>query len=286
MGVLEGRVAIITGASMEESGGVGIGGATAQLMAREGARVVAADVNGAGAQRLAESIQKSGGQALGLEVDVARESDIAAMVAAAVDRFGGVDILHNNAAAVNPEVLGKDGDLLSLDVAAWERTLAVNLTGAMLGCKYAIPHMLKRGRGAIVNTSSVAGFQGDLVRAAYGSSKGGLNSLTRYVASMYGKQGIRCNAVAPGLVLTAIGRKYFTEQALEMMLRHHLTPYLGEPEHVAQVVVFLASDAAAFITGETLRVDGGFTAHAPITADVRDMLAAIAAAQQGTPPKG
>jgi NAD(P)-dependent dehydrogenase (short-subunit alcohol dehydrogenase family) len=253
-------------------------------MASEGARVVAADVNGAGAQRLAESIQKGGGQALGLQVDVAREGDIAAMVAAAVDTFGGVDILHNNAAALNPEVLGKDADLLSLDVAAWERMLAVNLTGAMLGCKHAIPHMLKRGRGAIVNTSSVASFQGDLVRAAYGSSKGGLNSLTRYVASMYGKQGIRCNAVAPGLVLTANGRKFFSEQAREMMLRHHLTPYLGEPEHVAQVVVFLASDAAAFITGETLRVDGGFTAHAPITADVRDILAAFA--QQGTPPRG
>jgi NAD(P)-dependent dehydrogenase (short-subunit alcohol dehydrogenase family) len=284
MGVLEGRVAIITGASMDESGGIGIGGATAQRMASEGARVIAADVNGAGAQRLAESIQKGGGQALGLAVDVSREGDIAAMVAAAVDTFGGVDILHNNAAALNPEVLGKDGDLLSLDVAAWERMLAVNLTGAMLGCKHAIPHMLKRGRGAIVNTSSVASFQGDLVRAAYGSSKGGLNSLTRYVASRYGKQGIRCNAVAPGLVLTATGRKYFSEQAREMMLRHHLTPYLGEPEHVAQVVVFLASDAAAFITGETLRVDGGFTAHAPITADVRDMLAALA--QHATPPRG
>ncbi|WP_309897600.1 SDR family oxidoreductase [Archangium sp.] len=284
MGVLEGRVAIITGASLDESGGIGIGGATAQLMAREGARVVAADVNGAGARRLAESIQKSGGQALGLEVDVSRESDIAVMVAAAVDEFGGLDILHNNAGALNPDVLGKDGDLLSLDVTAWERTLAVNLTGAMLGCKHAIPHMLKRGRGAIVNTSSVASLQGDLVRAAYGSSKGGLNALTRYVATMYGKQGIRCNAVAPGVVLTSTIRSLFPARVQEMMLRHHLTPYLGEPEHVAQVVVFLASDAAAFMTGETLRVDGGYTAHAPSTEDLRDLLAALA--QQGTPPKG
>jgi len=285
MGVLEGRVAIITGAAMDEDGGIGIGGATAQLMAREGARVVAADVNGAGALRLAESIQKSGGQALGLEVDVSRESDIAGMVAATVDKFGGVDILHNNAGALGPDVLGKDGDLLSLDVATFERTLAVNLTGIMLGCKHAIPHMLKRGRGAIVNTSSAASLQGDLVRASYGASKGGLNSLTRYVAAMYGKQGIRCNAVAPGLVVTGTARKYFTQQMREFMLRHHLTPYLGEPEHIAQVVVFLCSDAAAFVTGETLRVDGGFTTHAPITADVRDMMAA-AAAQQGTPPKG
>lgn len=283
MGVLEGRVAIVTGASMDESGGIGIGGATAQRMAREGARVVVADVKGAGARRLAESIQKSGGQALGVEVDVSRESDVARMVAAAVDTFGGLDILHNNAAALDPEVLGKDGDLLSLDVAAWERMFAVNLTGAMLGCKHAIPHMLKRGRGAIVNTSSVASLQGDLVRAAYGSSKGGLNAFTKYVASMYGKQGIRCNGVAPGLVLSATVRALFPEQAKAAMLRHHLTPYLGEPEHIAQVVVFLASDAAAFITGETLRVDGGFTAHAPTTADLRDMLAA--AAQQGTPPK-
>lgn len=100
---------------------------------------------------------------------------------------------------------------------------------------------------------------------------------------MYGKQGIRCNGVAPGLVLSATVRALFPEQAKAAMLRHHLTPYLGEPEHIAQVVVFLASDAAAFITGETLRVDGGFTAHAPTTADLRDMLAA--AALQGTPPK-
>lgn len=267
--MLDGKVAVITGASMDESGGIGIGGATAQLMASEGARVVAADLNGEGAKRLAESIQKSGGQALGVQADVSRESDIVAMVAAAAGTFGGLDILHNNAAALGPDALGKDGDLLSLDVAAWERMLAVNLTGAMLGCKHAIPHMLKRGRGAIVNTSSAAGMQGDLVRAAYGSSKGGLDSLTRYVATMYGKQGIRCNAVAPGLVLTATGRAVLSAQMQEAMLRHHLTPYLGEPEHVARAVVFLASDAAAFITGEILRVDGGFTAHAPPVADFR-----------------
>jgi NAD(P)-dependent dehydrogenase (short-subunit alcohol dehydrogenase family) len=278
--MLDGKVAVITGAAMDESGGVGIGGATAQLMVREGARVVVADMNEAGAKRLAESINKSGGQALGLRVDVARESDIAAMVAAAVDTFGGLDILHNNAGALGPDVLGKDGDLLSLELSTWERMFAVNLTGAMLGCKHAIPHMLKRGRGAIVNTSSVASLQGDLARASYGSSKGGLNSLTQYVATMYGKQGIRCNAVAPGLVLTPTVRAGMPPQLLEMVLRHHLTPYLGEPEHIARAVVFLASDAAAFITGQTLAVDGGSTAHMPTVADFSALMAQMSAPQR------
>ncbi|MFL5352038.1 SDR family NAD(P)-dependent oxidoreductase, partial [Archangium sp.] len=225
------------------------------------------------AKRLAGSILASGGQALGVQTDVSRESEVAALVAAAVEKFGGLDLLHNNAAALGPDVLGKDGDLLSLDVATFERTLQVNLTGAMLGCKHAIPHMLERGRGAIVNTSSAASLQGDVVRASYGSSKGGLNSLTRYVATMYGKRGIRCNAVAPGLVLTATGRAVMPPAMQELFLRHHLTPYLGEPEHVARAVVFLLSDGAAFITGETLRVDGGFTQHGPTVADFSSLLA-------------
>lgn len=273
MGMLDGKVAIVTGAAMDEAGGVGIGGATAQLMSREGAQVVVADLNGAAAKRLAESIVASGGQALGVRTDVSSESEVAALVAAAVEKFGGLDILHNNAAALGPDVLGKDGDLLSLDVATFERTLQVNLTGAMLGCKHAIPHMLKRGRGSIINTSSAASIQGDVVRASYGSSKGGLNSLTRYVATMYGKLGIRCNAVAPGLVLTTTGRAVMPPAVQELFLRHHLTPYLGEPEHVAHVVVFLASDRAAFVTGETLCVDGGFTQHGPTVADFSSLLA-------------
>jgi NAD(P)-dependent dehydrogenase (short-subunit alcohol dehydrogenase family) len=273
MGILAGKVAIVTGAAMDEKGGIGIGGATAQLMAKEGACVVAADLNGDGAMRLAERIVSTGGKALGLHIDVSRESDIAKMVSATVDKFGGLDILHNNAAAVGPEVLGKDVDLLSLDFSAWERSLAVNLTGAMLGCKYSIPHMLKRGGGAIVNTSSAASLTGDLMRASYGSSKGGLNTLTKYVATMYGKQGIRCNAVLPGLVMTSTARAVFPLQMQEMMLRHHLTPYLGEPEHIAKAVVFLVSEGAAFITGQLIEVDGGFSNHAPHVAEIASMFA-------------
>jgi NAD(P)-dependent dehydrogenase (short-subunit alcohol dehydrogenase family) len=274
MGRLDGKVAIITGATMDEAGGVGIGGATAQLMAREGARVVVADIHGEGARRLAGSITRSGGQSLAVEVDVSKESDILRMVAAAVDTYGGLDILHNNAVASGPDALGKDGDLLSLELSAWERSLQVNLTGVMLGCKHAIPHMMKRGRGAIVNTSSAASLHGDVVRAAYGTTKAGLNSLTQYVATMYGKQGIRCNAVALGLVLTAAVRAAITPEILESLKRHHLTPYVGEPEHAAEAVVFLASDAAAFITGETLVVDGGFSCHVPAFADYQAMATA------------
>jgi len=274
MGVLEGKVAIITGAMMDETGGIGIGGATAQLMAREGASVVVVDIKGEGAERLAESITAMGGKALGIQADVSREADVARMVASAVDTYGGLDILHNNAAALEPETLAKDGDLLSLELTAWERMIAVNLTGAMLGCKHAIPHMLKRGRGAIVNTSSDSSLGGDIMRAAYGTSKGGLNSLTQYVATMYGKQGIRCNAVLLATVLTATAKALMPAPLQEMMLQHHLTPYLGQPEHVAQAIVFLASDAAAFITGQLIPVDGGYSSHAPHLADFQRMLSA------------
>jgi len=282
MGVLEGKVAIITGAMMDETGGIGIGGATAQLMAREGASVVTVDIKGEGARRLAEAITASGGKALGLQADVSREEDVKGMVAAAVEKFGGLDILHNNAAALDPETLGKDMvDLLSADRTAWDRMIAVNLTGAMLGCKHAIPQMLKRGRGAIVNTSSGTSLGGDLMRAAYGSSKGGLNTLTQYVATMYGKQGIRCNAVLPGLVLTAATKALTPPPFLDLMLRHHLTPYLGQPEHVAQAVVFLVSDAAAFITGQLISVDGGYSSHVAHTADVMSLLAGMNAPTKG-----
>jgi NAD(P)-dependent dehydrogenase (short-subunit alcohol dehydrogenase family) len=265
MGKLEGRVAIVTG------GGSGIGRASALALARAGAAVLVADVSAQAAERVAAEIALAGGRALAHAVDVSEEGAVAGMVAAAVERLGGLDILHNNAAATDWSVLGGDGEITQLDVAIWERSLAVNLRGPFLGCKHAIPAMLARGGGAIINTSSASGLTGDLVRTAYGVSKAGVDGLTRYVATQYGKRGIRCNAIAPGVIETPALRQNVPAEQVAMFERHHLTPRLGTPEDVAAAVVFLASDDAAFITGQVISVDGGLLAHHPTIAEVRTL---------------
>ena len=257
------RVAIVTG------GGSGIGRASALALARAGAAVLVADIAADAAERVAAELRAAGGHVHAQQADVSDEASVAAMVAAAVARFGGLDVLHNNAAATGWEVLGGDGEITRLDLAIWERSLAVNLRGPFLGCKHAIPEMLKRGRGSIVNTSSASGLTGDLVRTAYGVSKAGVDGLTRYVATQYGKRGIRCNAIAPGVIETPALRQNVPPEQVALFERHHLTPRLGTPEDIAAAVVFLASDDAAFITGQVLSVDGGLLAHHPTVAEVR-----------------
>jgi NAD(P)-dependent dehydrogenase (short-subunit alcohol dehydrogenase family) len=260
-GKLAGRVAIVTGAAS------GIGRATALALAAEGAAVVVADLVGDGAERVAREIAAAGGRAAAQQTDVADEGSVAAMIEAAVKSFGGLDVLHNNAAATDPALLSGDLELTAMEVAVWDRTLAVNLRGPMLGCKHAIPRMLERGGGSIVNTSSAAGLAGDLVRAAYGASKAGVDSLTRYVATQYGKRGIRCNSIAPGVIATPALAANVPPEQIDAYERSHLTPRLGRPEDIAKVVAFLASDDAAFITGQVISVDGGLLAHHPSFAD-------------------
>ncbi len=260
---LAGKVAIVTGAAS------GIGRATALALAREGAAVVVADLNADGANAVAEEIEAAGGRAAGQAADVSSEPSVVAMVAATVDHFGGLDVLHNNAALVDPAVMGADGEVTALGLDTFERTLAVNLRGPLLGCKHAIPRMLERGGGVIVNTSSASGLTGDLVRTAYGVSKAGLDALTRYVATQYGKRGVRCNSIAPGVIATPALAANVPPELIAVYERSHLTPRLGRPEDIAEVVVFLASDAAAFITGQVLSVDGGLLAHHPAVAEMR-----------------
>jgi NAD(P)-dependent dehydrogenase (short-subunit alcohol dehydrogenase family) len=262
MGKLDGRVAVVTG------GASGIGRASCLRLAGDGARIVVADLNGAGAQIVAEEIRAVGGgggagEAIAVTADISREADVAAMIAAAVDTWGRLDILHNNAGVTDAAVIGRDGPVEDMDVELWDHMMAVNLRGPMLGVKHGLPHMLGAGRGSIVNTSSTAGLTGDGVYSAYGSSKGGLNSFTRYVATMYGKRGIRCNAVAPGLVVTPNSREHFDPAILAIYEDHHLTPELGSPDDIAAVVAFLASDDARFVTGQVVNADGGFLSHFP-----------------------
>ena len=258
------KIAIVTG------GGSGIGRATALLLAAEGAAVTVADIAPDAAQAVVAEIEAAGGKARVQVVDVADAAAIEAMVAETVRAYGGLDVLHNNAAALDQNRL--DQDVATMDLATWDRVLAVNLTGPMLGCRFAIPVMLERGGGSIVNTASAAAFYGSHSLAAYGTSKAGVVALTRYVATAYGERGIRCNAVAPGVVVDQEMQEKLGGPMGDRLRRYstsHLVGRLGYPEEIARAVAFLASDDAAFVTGEILRVDGGFTAHSPTYATDR-----------------
>ena len=262
---LENRIAVVTG------GGSGIGEATAILLAERGASVAVA---GRGMEKLAAvvaRIEAGGGRAVAVPVDVGIEDSVRAMFADVADRLGPADILIANAALTDPAFMARDGMVGELDVEVWNRTIDVNLRGAMLCAKHAIPQMEQAGKGAIVFSSSGKGLAGDFDHFTYGVAKAGLNNLMRNVATQYGKLGIRANCVSIGMVLSDALRASFPPSLLRMFEEHHLTPYLGEPRHVAEVIAFLASDAAAFMTGALVPVDGGVMAHSPLYADVLRM---------------
>ena len=258
---LAGRVAIVTGSAS------GIGRGTAAFLAREGASVVVADLDASGSHNVAQTIEQEGGTAISLQVDVSEEQSVRSMIAKTLERFGRLDVLHNNAAALGETAPGVDADLLALDVDVWDRAMAVNLRGVMLGCKHAIPAMLESGGGSIINTSSGASENGHVAGAAYATSKAGVNSLTRQVATQFGKRGIRCNAVLPGLIMTPAVSASMTPAIVDMMLEHHLTTHAGEVEDIAGMVAYLASDDARYVTGQLIRVDGGIGSHLPTFAD-------------------
>ncbi len=249
-------MAIVTG------GAGGIGGASCRKLAGEGASVVVADINLAGATEVAAGINSSGGEAIGVAVDLANEAQVAALIQTAVEAFGRLDVLHNNAALTESDFLARDTAVTELDLEVWDRTIAVNLTSQMLTCKYAIAEMIKGGGGSIINMSSGASLSGDRVRTAYGVSKAGVNTLTKYVATSHGKKGIRVNTIVPGLIITDAVRAHIPDNALEHLSRSTLTPQLGEPDDIGDLVVFLASDESRFITGQMIAIDGGMSVHA------------------------
>ncbi|WP_435216559.1 SDR family NAD(P)-dependent oxidoreductase [Streptomyces sp. bgisy034] len=268
MAELEDKVAIVTG------GASGVGAATAHVLAREGAAVVVADINAGGAEAVAKRIEAAGGRAVAADVDVSEDDQVAAMVATAVREFGRLDVLHNNAFLGSPEVMAKDAAIADIDPDLWDRVMRVNLRGYALGAKHAIPAMLAGGGGVIVNTTSATGLVAELSRPAYGASKAAIVGLTRNIATQYGKQGIRSVALALCLVNTEALKANMPAPVQEMMVGHHLTTRLAEPEDVAEVVSFVASDRAAFITGCTIPVDGGVTSHTPSYADERRFMEA------------
>ena len=272
--MLAGRVAIVTG------GASGIGRATAELLGRNGAAVLIADIDEINARAAAETVVLQGGRAHAMRVDMRDEAQAAAMAAEAVARFGGIDLLDNTVSYNAPDQTGADGEVHEMDIAIWDRALEINLRGPMLAAKHCIPEMLKRGGGAIVNISSTAGILALGTVPAYAASKAAVHSLSQSIATAYGKRGIRCNTIAPGFIDTPTTRR-MGEQFFQMTLDNNVLPYLGRPDDIAQAALFLLSDAARYITGQLLAVDGGQTIHLPVVADMWRLAAGKPLVQAG-----
>jgi NAD(P)-dependent dehydrogenase (short-subunit alcohol dehydrogenase family) len=256
MSRLAGKVAIVTG------GAGGIGAATAHELAREGAAVAVADIDEAKAAGVADDIRRTGARAIALGGDLAQEDMARHVVESTVAEFGRIDVLHNNAALTASDFLSRDTTVSEMSLEVWQRSLDVNLGSQLLMCKYTVPEMRKIGGGSIINMSSGAALSGDSTRLAYGVSKSAVHALTMYVATSEGKRGVRANTVVPGLILTDAVRAHLSEDIIGRLGRATLTPYLGQPNDVANLVVFLASEQSGYITGQMISIDGGMSAHA------------------------
>lgn len=260
MNRLEGKTAVITGAA------TGIGFAAARLMAGEGAQVLLADRDAQRCGEAAAQIREDGGAARATAVDVADEDSLAAMIDEAVSTFGGLHVLCNHVGGSDP---ARDRDLLNMDMAEWDRAMNINVRSTVVASRLAIPHMIAAGGGSIINTASIAGVEGDAVQCAYGAAKAAVISLTRYIAVQYGPHAIRCNAVAPGAVMTPALRNNLPSEVLDSIRQHISLGDIGEPADIAHAMVYLASAESRYLTGQCLVIDGGTTSQSALASQRR-----------------
>jgi NAD(P)-dependent dehydrogenase (short-subunit alcohol dehydrogenase family) len=262
---LRGKVAFI-------SGGAGaIGSATAQRLAQDGARVIIGDLPGSNLREVADGLQQQGLDIAAQELDLEREESIRSAIELIARNYGRLDILDNNAALKG---LKEDRGVIGMSSDLWDRVMTVNARGTMLMCKYALPVMIGGGGGSIINISSGTSVAGDLYATAYAVSKGAINTLTYYVAAQHGHQGIRCNGLIVGSVVTPAMQRVLPEPMREILRSHKLAGRLGQPQDIAEVVAFLASDRSAWITGQLWSIDGGFFAHIPTMPQFAQILTA------------
>ena len=239
------------------SGATGIGAATAQRLAEEGARVVIGDINEEGLNATVERIRHAGGAASGVKFDLADPAAIRNLVAVAVDTLGGLDGVANIGADIEANKLELGHDLLDMDVLHWERTLRVNLIGHALVIQAALPHLVTSGGGSIVGVSSAAAHGGFPFAPAYACSKAGLNALARHVAARWGKNNIRCNYIAPGYILSEAMQRHLDQETHDAVVAGLPLTRLGQPADTAALLAFLLSDDGAWITGQVIALNGG-----------------------------
>jgi NAD(P)-dependent dehydrogenase (short-subunit alcohol dehydrogenase family) len=259
---LDGKVAIVTAA------GQGIGAASGSIMASLGATVVVADINEKGAQETAKAINAAGGKASAAYMDARQEASVRSLIEDTHNKYGRLDILHNNAGGT-----WLDRDRQAADIAqdAWDEIFAWNMDCTHWGCKYAIPLMIAGGGGSIVNTVTAGAAFAQSNQIVYGTAKAAVASYTRYVAVQYGWRNVRCNGVAPGLILTPHATEVMSKEFLNGICKHTTTARVGKPEDIGYAVAFLASDVAGYINGQILTVDGGVSVRFPHDAGVLEM---------------
>lgn len=264
---LSDRVAIVTGA------GQGIGAEVAAVLADRGATVILNDIMAGRVEETAAALRAQGYRAEASVFDLTDEDDIARAVGEIAARHGRIDIVHNNAAFQTNEQRARDLDVINLPADAWDKAFAVNARGPMLLCKHVLPTMIAGGGGSIIHSASGFGLLGEMTLTAYGASKAALINLGRFIATQYGKQGVRSNVIAIGFVLSENAIESTPQAVKDVLLAHHLNPELGSPRDIANVVAFLASDESRFINGALIPVDGGFTAHQASMVDFQRLFA-------------
>jgi NAD(P)-dependent dehydrogenase (short-subunit alcohol dehydrogenase family) len=265
---LQDKVCIITGA------GSGIGRASAEMFAREGGIVVVTDISAKAAEEVAHGIVTAGGQAIALAVDVGEEDQLRRMVETTIGKYGRIDALYNNALMTNPGPDMRDRDLLNYDPKVLYATMRVNVVGGVLASKLVVPHMLERGGGSLIFTSSGSSLGGDVTAYSYGASKAALNWFVQAFAATFGKQGIRSNAILPGPTQTPSMLAWSTPEMDAGFMDVLNSPRLGLPDDIASMALFLASDESRFVNGALYRVDGGMSCTVPFISVTRKAIAA------------